>query len=42
MGGEWVWDFKKKKEKKKKEFHDQDNNNRNVVKAAISTNLESQ
>lgn len=41
MGGEWVWDFKKK-EKKKKEFHDQDNNNRNVVKAAISTNLESQ
>lgn len=42
MGGEWVWDLKKKKEKKKKEFHDQDNNNRNVVKAAISTNLESQ
>lgn len=41
MGGEWVWDLKKK-EKKKKEFHDQDNNNRNVVKAAISTNLESQ
>lgn len=41
MGGEWVWDLKKKK-KKKKEFHDQDNNNRNVVKAAISTNLESQ